>query len=195
MDLETASSGSISKKKTPKGVFHGPAGGFFTQKKKVILENVKYSGNEWDISLKSGFGNSAFSDVKSLSGDENNVDMSDGDNSSLLGSAVNTLRANKLSTDIDFGSPLSFSNFAMDEEIKFLPLPIKKAFSDSKWVDPIIIKTQVEVSVKKFFALNINLSAIEDKLMMAKTQLIRKIFSKINDFGRATTPSKFEEII
>ncbi|KAG9307382.1 hypothetical protein G9A89_017211 [Geosiphon pyriformis] len=148
MDLEAASSGSMSKKKAPKGAFHGPAGGSFTQKKKVILGNVKHSGDEQDISLKSGSNYSAFSDVKSLSSDENDINMSGGGNGSLLSSAVNTLRANRLSTGMDFGSPLSFPT-----------LPWIK----SKWVDPIIIKTQVEVPVKKSFALDINLSAIEGK--------------------------------
>ncbi|KAG9297750.1 hypothetical protein G9A89_011265 [Geosiphon pyriformis] len=183
MDLKTASSGSMLKKKTSKGAFY------------VIFGNVKHSGNEWNISLKSGFGYSAFSDVKSLFGDENNINMSGGGNGSLLDSAVNIPRTNRLSTGMNFGSPLSSPNFDMDEEMKPLPSPIKKAFSNSKWVNPIIIKTQVEVSVKKSFVLDINLSAVEGKLVMAKTQLIRKIFSKINGFGGATTPLKFEEII
>ncbi|KAG9306177.1 hypothetical protein G9A89_016081 [Geosiphon pyriformis] len=37
--------------------------------------------------------------------------------------------------------------------------------------------------------------AVEGKSAMAKTQVIRKLFSKINGFGGATTLSKFEEII
>ncbi|KAG9303011.1 hypothetical protein G9A89_006228 [Geosiphon pyriformis] len=187
MDLETASSGSMLKKKVSKGAFYGPAD--------VILGNVKHSGNKQNISLKSGSSYSAFFDVESLSGDENNVDMSGGSNGSLLDSVVNTSKANRLSTGIDFGSPLSSSNFAMDKEVKLFPLPIEKVSFNSKWVNLIIIKTQVEVLVKKFFALDINLLAVEGKLAMAKTQLIRKIFAKINGFGRATTPSKFEGII
>ncbi|KAG9306514.1 hypothetical protein G9A89_004711 [Geosiphon pyriformis] len=157
-------------------------------KKKVILGNVKYSGNKQNISLKFDSGNSAFSDVESLSGDENDVNMSGGSNGSLLNSAVNTPRANRLSTGMDFGSPFSFPNFTIDEEVKPFPSPIKK-------INFFIIKTQVEVPVKKSFALNINLLAVEDKSATAKTQLIRKIFSKINDFGGATTLSKFEGII
>ncbi|KAG9285484.1 hypothetical protein G9A89_021434 [Geosiphon pyriformis] len=53
----------------------------------------------------------------------------------------------------------------------------------------------MEVAVKKSFALDINLSAVEGKLATAKTQVIQKLFSKINGFGRAITPSKFEGII
>ncbi|KAG9302317.1 hypothetical protein G9A89_008809 [Geosiphon pyriformis] len=71
-----------------------------------------------------------------------------------------------------------------------LPISLEK-----KWIDPKIIKTPVEVSVKKLFALDINLSAVEGKLATAKTQLIRKIFSTVNGFGEATTLSKFEGII
>ncbi|KAG9304471.1 hypothetical protein G9A89_020035 [Geosiphon pyriformis] len=42
----------------PKDVFYDPAGGFFSQKKKVVLSNIKYSDNKRDISLiKSGFDN------------------------------------------------------------------------------------------------------------------------------------------
>ncbi|KAG9301631.1 hypothetical protein G9A89_016701 [Geosiphon pyriformis] len=111
MDSEAASSGSMSKKKTPKGAFHGPAG--------VILGNIKHSGDERNISLKFGSGYSVFSDVESLSDNENenDIDMSGGGNGSLLGLAVNTPRTNRLSTGMDFGSSLSSPNFAMDEKI------------------------------------------------------------------------------
>ncbi|KAG9294987.1 hypothetical protein G9A89_017781 [Geosiphon pyriformis] len=153
----------MSKKKAPKDAFHSPASGSFTQKKKVIFRNIKHSGDERNISLKSGSGYSAFSNVESLSGDENDVNMSGGSNGSLLGSAVNTPRAIRLSTDMDFGSLFSSPNFAMNKEVKPLPSPIKKASFNSKWVDSVIIKTQVEVPVKKSFALDINLSAVEGK--------------------------------
>ncbi|KAG9288547.1 hypothetical protein G9A89_006043 [Geosiphon pyriformis] len=53
----------------------------------------------------------------------------------------------------------------------------------------------VEVFVRKLFALDINLLAIEGKFATAKTQFIRKIFSTVNGFGGATIFSKFEEII
>ncbi|KAG9296088.1 hypothetical protein G9A89_011940 [Geosiphon pyriformis] len=62
-------------------------------------------------------------------------------------------------------------------------------------VDPKIVKTQVKVAVKKSFALDINLSAVKEKSAMAKTQVIKKLFSGINGFGGATILSKFEEII
>ncbi|KAG9293686.1 hypothetical protein G9A89_019023 [Geosiphon pyriformis] len=73
--------------------------------------------------------------------------------------------------------------------------PFLKISLEKKCVDLKIVKIQVEVSVKKSFVLDINLSAMEGKSAMAKTQFIRKIFSLVNSFGRATTPSKFERII
>ncbi|KAG9289902.1 hypothetical protein G9A89_010208 [Geosiphon pyriformis] len=93
------------------------------------------------------------------------------------------------------GSPLGSINFNMEEEEE-VSLPSHKSFSlDKVWIDPKIIKIQVEVAVKKFFALDINLLTVEGKLATAKTYAIRKLFSRINGFGGATTPSKFEEII
>ncbi|KAG9286928.1 hypothetical protein G9A89_001166 [Geosiphon pyriformis] len=149
--METTASSSTSKKKAPKGAFYGPASGSFSQKKKVVIGNVKYSGNKRDISLsKSGSGDSIYSDVNSLSGDDEDIGMSDVNNGSFLGSAATTFK---------------------------------------------VIKTSVEMSVKKSFALDINLLAVKRKSAMAKIQLIRKIFSSINGFGETTTPSKFEEII
>ncbi|KAG9285950.1 hypothetical protein G9A89_002370 [Geosiphon pyriformis] len=56
-------------------------------------------------------------------------------------------------------------------------------------------KEEVEVAVKKFFALDINLSAVKGKSATTKTHAIRKLFSRINGFGVPTTPSKFEGII
>ncbi|KAG9296644.1 hypothetical protein G9A89_002915 [Geosiphon pyriformis] len=160
----------MSKKKTPKSVFYGSAGGFFSQKKKVILGNVKHSGNERNISLSnSGPSNNIYSDVKSLFGDDEDVNMSGVNNESFLGSAATT----------------SKTNMDDNEVVLFLYLPISL---DKKWIDPKIIKTLVEVSIKKLFALDINFSAVEEKLAIAKTQLSMVL-------GRATTFSKFERII
>ncbi|KAG9285914.1 hypothetical protein G9A89_013339 [Geosiphon pyriformis] len=93
------------------------------------------------------------------------------------------------------GSPLGSINYDMEEEKEVSPPPHKSFSLDKVWVDPKIIKTQVKVTMKKSFALDINLLAVERKLATAKTQVIRKLFSGINGFGGATTPSKFEGII
>ncbi|KAG9289756.1 hypothetical protein G9A89_014491 [Geosiphon pyriformis] len=143
--MKATASSSISKKKTPKSAFHGPAGDSFSQKKKVVIGNIKHFGNEKDISLsKSGPGDSIYSDVDSISGNDKDV-------------------ASKwVNTGAVFGSPLGSPNFYMDND---------------KVIDPKIIKTPMKVLVKKLFVLDINLSAVKEKSAMAKTQLIKKIFS------------------
>ncbi|KAG9298418.1 hypothetical protein G9A89_008682 [Geosiphon pyriformis] len=195
MDLEAASGSNMSKKKALRGALHGPAGGSFSQKKKVVIGNVKHSGDEKNISLnKSDSGGNVFSDVDSLSSDDDDASMSGFYGGSPLSSAANTPKAKRVDTGAVFGSPLKSPNFAMDNVEVVLPFRVPISL-DRKWMDPKIIKVLVEVSVKKSFALNINLLAVEGKLAMAKTQVIRKIFSSVNSFGGATTPSKFEEII
>ncbi|KAG9299645.1 hypothetical protein G9A89_020816 [Geosiphon pyriformis] len=163
--------------------------------KKVVLGNIKHSGDKRDISLsKFESSNSIYSDVKSLSDEDEDVSMSGANGGSLLGLAATISKAKRVNTSAGFGSLLGSSNFYIDnnEVVLFPHLPISL---EKKWIDPKIIKTSVEVSVKKSFALDINLLAVEEKLVMAKTQLIRKFFLIVNGFGRATTSSKFEEII
>ncbi|KAG9291050.1 hypothetical protein G9A89_012922 [Geosiphon pyriformis] len=96
MDIEATTSSTISKKKTLKGTFHGPTSGSFSQKKKVVLGNVKYFGLLFTQHLKEftcNTGNSVYSDVKSLSGEDENVSMSGANSGSLLGSAATTSKA------------------------------------------------------------------------------------------------------
>ncbi|KAG9300963.1 hypothetical protein G9A89_005021 [Geosiphon pyriformis] len=168
VDIKATASSTTPKKKAPKGAFHGPAGDFFFQKKKVVLSNVKHSDDKRDISLsKAGSSDSVYSNVKSLSGKDKDVSMSGTNGESLL-----------VNTGAGFGSLFGSPNFHMDDDevvlLSHLPISLEK---------------------KKLFALDINLSAIEGKLAMTKTQLIRKFFSTVNGFGEATTPSKFEGII
>ncbi|KAG9298528.1 hypothetical protein G9A89_018887 [Geosiphon pyriformis] len=131
--------------------------------------------------------------MDSLSGDDEDIGMTGVNGQSLLSSDATTFKTKHINTDIVFGSLLGSPDFTIDDKITLLPhlsISLKK-----KWIDPKIIKTLMEVSIKKLFTLDINLSAVEGKSATAKTQLIRKIFSKINGFGGATTLSKFEGII
>ncbi|KAG9297989.1 hypothetical protein G9A89_018817 [Geosiphon pyriformis] len=195
MDLKTALGGDMSKKKASKDDFHGSAGGFFVQKKRMVLGNVKHFGDKRDISLsKSEPGDSVYFDVDSLFGDDKDVGMTGVYGGSLLDLAATTSKAKCVNTGIMFGSSLGSPDFTIDDDEIVFPLHVSISL-EKKWIDPKVVKTQVEVSVKKSFALDINLSAVEGKSAMAKTQVIRKLFSKINGFGRATTPSKFEGII
>ncbi|KAG9305537.1 hypothetical protein G9A89_003600 [Geosiphon pyriformis] len=127
------------------------------------------------------------------SGMDTNGDASKGEE--VSDSKMNTPQAKHFNNGVIIGSPFSSINYDMEEEEEIF-LPSHKSFSlDKAWIDPKIIKTQVEVAVKKSFALNINLLAVEGKSAMAKTQVIRKLFSRINGFGGVTILSKFEVII
>ncbi|KAG9291524.1 hypothetical protein G9A89_021943 [Geosiphon pyriformis] len=100
-------------------------------------------------------------------------------------SQMNTPNAKCFNTGAVIGSFISTISYNIDDE-KEVSLPSCLSFSLEKmWVDPKIVKSQVEVTVKKSFTLDINLSAVKEK----------KLFSTINGFGGATTPSKFKEII
>ncbi|KAG9297379.1 hypothetical protein G9A89_009463 [Geosiphon pyriformis] len=172
--MKITANSSTFKKKALKGAFYDSAD--------VVIGNVKHFGDKKDIFLsKSGLGDSIYSDVDSLSGDDENIGMSGVNDGSLLGLAATTFKTN---------SP----NFYIDDDEVVLPSRLFISL-EKKWIDPKVIKTLVEVSVKKLFTLNINFSAVEEKSAMAKTQLIRKFFSLVNGFGGATIPSKFEGII
>ncbi|KAG9302168.1 hypothetical protein G9A89_020602 [Geosiphon pyriformis] len=139
--------------------------------------------------------NNVFSDVDRLFGNEKSTNINGINVGSLLGSAANTLKAKCVNTGAGFGSLLGSSNFDINDDDE-VSLPFSLSISlNKKWVDSKIIKIQVKVSARKSFALDINLLAVKRKLVTAKTQLIRKIFSTINGFERATTSSKFEKII
>ncbi|KAG9297292.1 hypothetical protein G9A89_000625, partial [Geosiphon pyriformis] len=164
IDLEAALSSNMSKKKTSKGVLHGPVGGTFSQKKKISVNNIKHSGDEKKISLtKPNINENIYSDMNNEFSNNKlgSIELSLG-GAFFLGLAITTLKAKKVIIDL---------------------------------IDLKIVKTQVEVPIKKFFALDINLFAVKGKSVTAKTQFIRKFFSLVNGFGRVTTLSKFEEII
>ncbi|KAG9303953.1 hypothetical protein G9A89_005863 [Geosiphon pyriformis] len=57
------------------------------------------------------------------------------------------------------------------------------------------LKNLVNVSVRKSFALDLDLKAVEGNSAQEKLKKIRSLFSGINGFGGASTPSKFSEII
>ncbi|KAG9286130.1 hypothetical protein G9A89_010144 [Geosiphon pyriformis] len=60
---------------------------------------------------------------------------------------------------------------------------------------PLPIKPTIQVLIHKFFTLNIDLVAIAGKSSQEKLSFIKKIFSSVNGFGGASTPSKFGRII
>ncbi|KAG9284260.1 hypothetical protein G9A89_002070 [Geosiphon pyriformis] len=78
----------------------------------------------------------------------------------------------------------------------------KKSDNDSDILDEFVLlpssllpKSSIQVSVCKFFALDIGLVNITEKSSQKKLIFVRKIFSGVNSFGGASTPSKFGRII
>ncbi|KAG9299984.1 hypothetical protein G9A89_009712 [Geosiphon pyriformis] len=57
------------------------------------------------------------------------------------------------------------------------------------------LKSVVQISIRKSFALDIEFMIVAGKFSQEKLFYVRKIFSDVNSFGRAFTPSKFGEII
>ncbi|KAG9302711.1 hypothetical protein G9A89_005185 [Geosiphon pyriformis] len=104
MNLKTAFSSNMSKKKVLKGTLYDLAGGSFSQKKKVVLDNVKHSGDERDISLvKLGSGD-MYSDMNSESSCGKNNTVIKGINSgSLLGLAATIPKAKRVNSSMVFG--------------------------------------------------------------------------------------------
>ncbi|KAG9307427.1 hypothetical protein G9A89_017257 [Geosiphon pyriformis] len=57
------------------------------------------------------------------------------------------------------------------------------------------LKNLVAVSIRKSFALDIGLDKVVGKSFQKKLIMVRNLFSKVNGFGEASTPSKFLGII
>ncbi|KAG9300256.1 hypothetical protein G9A89_011329 [Geosiphon pyriformis] len=120
-------------------------------------------------------------------------------------SKMNTPQAKRFNNGVIVGSPFSFINFDIEEEEEVL-FPPHKFFSLEKvWMDPKIVKTQMEVAVKKSFILDINLSAVKEKLAMTKTQkqgvhsdravVIKKIPMDMPKEMIVTTVSEYGQIV
>ncbi|KAG9307235.1 hypothetical protein G9A89_017063 [Geosiphon pyriformis] len=187
----------MSNKKAPVNASSGSVGGLSSQKKRVSFHHMSQSGDRNKAVLaKPHSGGNQYSNMESDSGDSVAGGILAGsDNGSLLGLAATTPKAKRVKNNLDCGSPLGLLDYNVnDEDGGSLPPPLGIPL-EKMWLDPKIVKSQVEVAVRKSFALDINLSTVEDKSATVKTQLIRKLFSKINSFGGATTPSKFEGII
>ncbi|KAG9288313.1 hypothetical protein G9A89_021344 [Geosiphon pyriformis] len=187
----------MSNKKAPVGASSGFVGGSSSQKKRISLCHMDQSGNRNKAALaKSISGGSQYSDMESDSGDSvAGGILAGGNDGSLLGSAATMFKTKRVKNNLDCGSPLGSLDYNIDDDDGG-PLPSPLGIPLEKmWLDPKIVKSQVEVAVKKSFALDINLLAVEDKSVTVKTQLIRKLFLKINGFGGTTTLSNFEGII
>ncbi|KAG9295837.1 hypothetical protein G9A89_009066 [Geosiphon pyriformis] len=81
------------------------------------------------------------------------------------------------------------------DKINFLGSNDNNILLDGPVVFPPLLKNLVNISVRKSFALDINLDNVVGKSTQEKLVVVRKLFSKINGFGGASTPSKFAGII
>ncbi|KAG9297239.1 hypothetical protein G9A89_015490 [Geosiphon pyriformis] len=99
-----------------------------------------------------------------------------------------TLTGSKVKTKKALGKSLGkidFSKSSDDDSV----------LSDAPFKLPPPMKNLVNVPVRKSFALDISLDKVASKFSQEKLVVVRKLFSGINGFGRASTPSKFSEII
>ncbi|KAG9298002.1 hypothetical protein G9A89_018830 [Geosiphon pyriformis] len=82
------------------------------------------------------------------------------------------------------------------ERINFLDnVDNDNILSNTSVVLPLFLKNLVNVSVWKFFVMNIELDKMVGKSSQEKLVMVKKLFLKVNGFKRAFTPSKFSKII
>ncbi|KAG9288782.1 hypothetical protein G9A89_023079 [Geosiphon pyriformis] len=154
-----------AKKRSARVSTTSSVGGGSTQKVKKPLSGIKLSDTDKDLKISR-----PVSIDRQLTSMDTDGEAFDGKITS--DSQMNTPNVKCFNTGVAISSPLSSINYDMDDD-----------------------EEEVEVAVKKSFTLDINFLAVERKSATAKTHAIRKLFSRINGFGGATTPSKFKGII
>ncbi|KAG9305081.1 hypothetical protein G9A89_007721 [Geosiphon pyriformis] len=110
------------------------------------------------------------------------------DNALAEGDHNQTPTGSKVKTKKALGKPLrkiDFSSSSNDDN----------AFLDTPLVLSLPVKNLVNISVQKSFALDIGLDKVVRKSFYKKLQVVRKLFSRINGFGGASTLSKFAGIV
>ncbi|KAG9307346.1 hypothetical protein G9A89_017175 [Geosiphon pyriformis] len=179
-------------KKAPVGAFYSSTGGSSSQKKRVSLHHINQSGDKKEAALaKPRSKESQYLNMESDSDDSITDDILAGcGGGSPFGSATTTSKTKKVKNNLDCSSLLGSLDYNMDNDNGSSLLSPLGISLNRIWLDPKIIKTQVKVVVKKSFALDINISNVEDKSMTAKTQLIKQIFSKINEIIRSMFTSE-----
>ncbi|KAG9289468.1 hypothetical protein G9A89_008029 [Geosiphon pyriformis] len=160
-----------AKRRSAKVLTASSVGGGSIQKVKKPFSGVKLSSV--NKNLKDGRSVSVDGQLTSM-----DTDGEAFDGKATSDSQMNMSNVKHFNTGAAIGSPFGSINYNIDDK-KEVSLPSYLFFSLKKvWVDPKIVKTQMEVAVKKSFALDINFSAVEEKSTTAKTQVIRKLFSE-----------------
>ncbi|KAG9288393.1 hypothetical protein G9A89_021424 [Geosiphon pyriformis] len=104
------------------------------------------------------------------------------------GNLDQTPKGSWVKTKKTLGKPLGKINFLSDNKSDDILLDASLALPSS-------LKNLVNVFVRKFFVLDIDLNNVAEKSVQEKLGVVRKLFSKINGFGGVFTPSKFAGII
>ncbi|KAG9288974.1 hypothetical protein G9A89_015523 [Geosiphon pyriformis] len=111
-----------------------------------------------------------------------------GKDSAIAGDPNQTPTGLKVKTKKTLGKSLGKIDFSLsnNEDDVLLDAPLEL---------PLSLKNLVNISVCKFFILDIGLDKVIGKSSQEKLQVVKKLFSKINGFGGASTPLKFAGII
>ncbi|KAG9302947.1 hypothetical protein G9A89_022364 [Geosiphon pyriformis] len=111
-----------------------------------------------------------------------------GEGGAIAGDSNQTPTGLKVKTKKALGKSLGKIDFSLsnNEDNVFLNAPLEFSLP---------LKNLVNISVCKSFILDIGLDKVVGKFSQEKLQIVRKLFSKINGFGRVSTPSKFVGII
>ncbi|KAG9289013.1 hypothetical protein G9A89_015562 [Geosiphon pyriformis] len=110
------------------------------------------------------------------------------DSALAVGDPNQTPTGSKIRTTKVLGKPLEKIDFSLNGDNNNVLLNTLLKLSPP-------VKNLVNVSIRKSFALDIGLDKIAGKLSQEKLAMVRKLFSKVNNFGGVFTPSKFAGII
>ncbi|KAG9297048.1 hypothetical protein G9A89_000427, partial [Geosiphon pyriformis] len=152
----------------------------------VLKDNIVLSNHSWS-SKTSDTTESDSIDIKEECLVEK-ISFDHGDGGAFIRKdSEQTSKSSRIHIKRALGKPLGKINF-LDDNIDNILL-------DKPVVFPPPLKNLVNVSVRKSFILDINLDNIVEKSAEEKFVVVRKLFLKINGFRRASTLSKFAEII
>ncbi|KAG9286973.1 hypothetical protein G9A89_001211 [Geosiphon pyriformis] len=176
----------------------------------ISVKSVESRKKRRDGVLENNIGNRKFAAAKVLSShfwgsatsdttESDSVDMKKeclvketsfnyGDSGAFAGeNSEQTPKSSKILTKRVLEKPLRKINFLGDN--------IDNIFLDKSVVFSPLLKNLVNISVRKSFALDISLDNVVEKSALKKLVIVRKLFSRINGFERASTLSKFARII
>ncbi|KAG9291371.1 hypothetical protein G9A89_003475 [Geosiphon pyriformis] len=159
---------------------------FRKKRKSGVLKDVV--GGSWGFETGDTTESNSVDMEKEFLIEETSVDY--GEDDLLEGKNINQIpKGLKMVTKQALGKPLGKINFLDNNDDN------DDVLSSGHLELPPPLKNLVNVPVQKSFALNIGLKKVTGKSSQEKLSAVRKLFSEINGFGGASTPSKFAGII